>query len=284
MKHRKSHFRYTRDQRNGTFYLILLIIVCQLTYYFWSNRTEKEPLAIDVELFSRFQKEHDSLMNQRSVQKSSYRINPNYINDFRGYELGMSLREIDRLLEFRKSGAYINTEVDFQKITGVSDSLMKKLRPHLKFTNFSKKSKRKKRTVVSSIVKKDINKASKEDFQQVNGVGEVLSNRIVKYRDLLQGFSVKEQLQEVYNLKPEVVREIWNYFDIQSTPKIVLLNVNTASFKELLSVAYIDYELTKKILEYRDEVAEIQELSELLKIDGFPVDKFDRIALYLSAN
>ena len=30
-------------------------------------------------------------------------------------------------------------------------------------------------------------------------------------------------------------------------------------------------------------VAEIQELDELKKIDGLPVDKLDRIALYLSA-
>jgi DNA uptake protein ComE-like DNA-binding protein len=45
----------------------------------------------------------------------------------------------------------------------------------------------------------------------------------------------------------------------------------------------LDYELPKKIFEYRDEVAEIQELEELKKIDGFPVDKFDRISLYLTA-
>ena len=54
-------------------------------------------------------------------------------------------------------------------------------------------------------------------------------------------------------------------------------------FKEVLSIVYIDYELTKKIFEYRDEVAELQSLEELKQIDGFPLEKFDRIALYLEA-
>ena len=36
-----------------------------------------------------------------------------------------------------------------------------------------------------------------------------------------------------------------------------------ALFKEVLAIVYIDYELTKKIFNYRDEVAEIQSLEEL---------------------
>mgnify|MGYP000099997965 CR=1 FL=1 len=63
-----------------------------------------------------------------------------------------------------------------------------------------------------------------------------------------------------------------------SLPKIKKLNINRATFKQVLSIVYIDYELTKKILNYRDEVAEIQSLEELKKIDGFPLDKFNRIA------
>ena len=34
-------------------------------------------------------------------------FNPNYISDYKGYELGMSLAELDRLHKFRASGNYI---------------------------------------------------------------------------------------------------------------------------------------------------------------------------------
>jgi DNA uptake protein ComE-like DNA-binding protein len=90
-------------------------------------------------------------------------------------------------------------------------------------------------------------------------------------------------LYEVWNLDPEVANEVLRYFKINSPPTIQKININTASFKEVLAIVYIDYELTKKIFEYRDEVAEIQSIEELKKIDGFPLDKFNRIALYLHA-
>jgi len=57
--------------------------------------------------------------------------------------------------------------------------------------------------------------------------------------------------------------------------------VNTASFKEVLSIPYIDYDLCVKIFDYRDEVAELQSISELKNIKDFPTNKYDRIVLYL---
>ena len=41
--------------------------------------------------------------------------------------------------------------------------------------------------------------------------------------------------------------------------------------------------ITKKIFQYRDEVAEIQNLEELKNIEDFPIENFDKIALYLKA-
>ena len=72
-------------------------------------------------------------------------------------------------------------------------------------------------------------------------------------------------------------------FSVETTPKILKINVNTASFKEVLKNPYIDYDLCVKIFEYRDEVAELQDISELKNIEGFPIDKYDRIVVYLLA-
>jgi len=242
----------------------------------------EQELLVDAALLSKFEAERDSLLRIKQQQDSAkvFKYNPNYIDDFRGYQLGLSVAEIDRLLLFRKNGNYINSEKDFKKITGISDSLMELLRPQLKFSNFTS---RKKEVVKTPVQKKDINTASAEDLQKVYGIGTVLSKRIVKYRNALQGFTFEDQLEEVYNLKPETALKVWEYFKIETIPEIEKLNVNTATLKQLKQIVYIDYELAKQILEYRDMVAEIQELDELKKIDGLPVDKLDRIALYLSA-
>ena len=40
----------------------------------------------------------------------------------------------------------------------------------------------------------------------------------------------------------------------------------------------------KKIFEYKDEIAEFQDISELKNIKDFPMAKYDRIVLYLKSN
>ena len=77
--------------------------------------------------------------------------------------------------------------------------------------------------------------------------------------------------------------EIFETFSIVNKPIIVKTNINTASFKEILSIPYIDYELCLKIFDYKDEVAELQSISEIKNIEGFPLENYTRIVLYLHA-
>jgi len=79
------------------------------------------------------------------------------------------------------------------------------------------------------------------------------------------------------------VQRILNKFKIIDKPIIKKININTATFKQVLSNPYVEHDLCKKIFEFRDEVAEIQSIEELKNIEGFPIDKYDRIVLYLEA-
>ena len=72
-----------------------------------------------------------------------------------------------------------------------------------------------------------------------------------------------------------------NQYQVLNKPKIEKVNINSASFKEVLHLPYIDYDLTKKIFNYRDEIGAYSTLEDLKKIDSFPLEKYDRIALYL---
>jgi DNA uptake protein ComE-like DNA-binding protein len=125
--------------------------------------------------------------------------------------------------------------------------------------------------------------ANSIDFQFVEGVNASLAERIVKYRSKLQGFSFEDQLFEVFNITANSVQNILKTFQIVEKPKILKLNINTLGFRELLKNTYIDYTLCQKIFNYQDEVAELQDISELKNIVDFPMDKYDRIVLYLVA-
>ena len=283
----KSHFSFNKKQRNGVFFLLLLIVALQIVF-FYVDFSSEEKIQITQKEVTAFQNEMDSL-RLVEVEKSKpkiYPFNPNYISDFKGYQLGMSIQEIDKLLAFRTKGLFVNSTKQFQEVTGINDSLLVSISPYFKFPDWVT-AKKKKNTIAKkkkeAIVVKDLNLATFEELQVVNGIGQKLAERIINYRVKLQGYSFNNQLYEVWYLDEQVADRVLEYFQILRQPKIQKINVNEASFKEVLSIVYIDYELTKKIFNYRDEVAEIQSIEELKKIDGFPLGQFDRIALYLTA-
>lgn len=301
MKYLNSYFFwYNKSQRNGILFLLLLIVLFQGIYLF-INFFSDNLQDVNNEKILAFEKKIDSLkcIKVKNRKTKIYPFNPNYITDFKGYQLGMSTDEIDRLHNFRKQNKWINSISDFKLVTKVSDSVLTKISPYFKFPDWVIKKKRSNNKDLSFQQKKkfqlkdsqpnkiistvNINDATDKDFETITGIGEVLSKRIIKYRSKLQGFSYQSQLYEVWGLDKKVAKKVLEIFKIVEKPNIKKINVNVASFKEVLSNPYIDYELCKKIFDYRDEIAEFQDISELKNINGFPVNKYDRIILYLEA-
>ncbi|GGF77557.1 hypothetical protein GCM10011397_20700 [Wenyingzhuangia marina] len=223
------------------------------------------------------------LMNQTKELKI-YPFNPNYLSDYKAYQLGMSIEEIDRLMTFRSTGKYINSTSDFKKVTQVSDSLLNNIAPYFKFPDWvTKKKSIVKEKIVDVFVVKDINTASLEELMKVKGIGEKRASSIIKYRTLLGGYTYDTQLKEVWGIPPEVLEQFQKEFQVLSKPRIDKININTATAYQLSRVVYIDSKLAESIIEYRKEVAEIQNLAELKIIRDFPEDKFNLISLYLHA-
>jgi DNA uptake protein ComE-like DNA-binding protein len=290
----KSHFWYTKNQRNGILFLLIIIIFLQLIFHF-KNFDSQQLVDLSQPKITSYKKQLDSLKKKSSKKKKFkiYPFNPNYISDYKGYQLGMNVDEIDRLLTHREQRLYVNSAKEFQTITKISDSLLQKISPFFKFPEWVQKKNNNKnnqqryipnsRINVSEITTVDINKATLKDFTAIEGVDEYISERIIKYRSKLQGFSFKEQLFEVWGLDELIANKILSTFSIKNIPIIKKVNINTASFKEVLSNPYIDYELCIQIFDYKDEVAELQSISEIKNIEGFPIKKYNRIVLYLLA-
>lgn len=259
-----------------------------------------EKIATDNSEIQAFQEQIDSLkiVEIDSRKPKIYPFNPNYITDFKGEQLGMSLDEIDRLLAFRQTGKFANSAKDFQNVTKISDSLLSKISPFFKFpdwvvnqqhqpkNNFPSKKitiNNYKKPSIKDLTTKDINKAIATDFQYISGIGEKTAERIIQYRSKLQGFTFKEQLYEVWGLQKEIADKTLETFTIKQKPVIETVNINSLSFKELLRIPYMNYELCKKIFDYKDEVAEIQDISELKNIKDISLELYSRLIIYLHA-
>ena len=262
--------------------MLIFLFVVQFFLFFFNF---SDPEVVDQEEFALLEARMDSLKKVKNNISGikTYVFNPNYISDFKAYQIGLSVKEADRLFSFRAQGKFINSTSEFQKVTLVSDSLLSLLSPLFKFPSWVNKKKKPAHSSKKPAVIGDLNKATFQQLESIEGIHTKLAQRIISYKNLLSGFSVNEQLYEVYYLNRETADRILQHYQVIDTPHIDKLDINTATFKQLLQVPYINYELTKKLIQYREENILIQNLEELKKIDSFPLEKYHRIALYLSA-
>ncbi|GIZ08834.1 helix-hairpin-helix domain-containing protein [Flavobacterium sp. UMI-01] len=292
MKALKSYFLFSKEQRNGIFLLLVLIFFIQISWFVCKSYDTFENDSEAAKKWLALQSEIDKLKASSPEYKYELKpFNPNFITDYKGYKLGMSVHEIDRLLAFRKTNQYVNSAQEFQKVTQVSDSLLAVLSPYFKFPDWVTK-KRASRAYASytkpdytkktNIAILDVNTATQEDLMAINGIGQGYSERILKFRESLGGFVSMQQMEDVWGLPPDVVGKLQKSFKVGSTAQIMKLDINNASVKELAQFPYFRYALAKEIVMCRSMNGDFKSATDLTKIKGLSIEKANIIALYLT--
>ncbi len=284
----KTLFNFSKDQRKGILVLFFIIIALQLVYCFMDFNPTRHPSKEEQHWLSLQDKlVYSKEFNSKSEYKE-YSYNPNFISDFKAYKLGMTLPQINRLHAFRQQGKFANSPKEFQAVTGISDSLLNAIAPNFKFPDWVNnpcsssypKSKWNEFPKKETLKILDINQATKEDLIKVSGIGDAISDRILKQKEIFGGFVSMDQMTDIWGLTPEVIAELNKYFIVESLPKLQKININTASIKELGQFYYFRYPISKNIVTYRSMNGDVK-FEDLANIKGFPVDKLKIIALYL---
>lgn len=272
-KKRSFAFRSFRTQRVA-FFLFLVLIGFQI---YLENTAPEE--AIDILVFDAALQEQIDSAKMQKQQPRIFPFNPNYISLSKGYQLGLSLEEIERLHRYRDTGKFINSVTAFEQITQVTPSWLKQYSPYFKFPDWvtAEVEKRKKSKTVEV---KDLNTSTAADLTQVRGIGAVLSERIIKYRTRLQGFDELNQLYEVYGLDSLVVENVKRQFKIKTKPKRTKIPLAVVSLEALLRIPYLSKSEAKKIIGLRTRNQNLT-LKNLRSEPGFDSLKIERLALYL---
>ena len=120
-------------------------------------------------------------------------------------------------------------------------------------------------------------------LKKLQGVVSIFSKIIIKYRDLLGGFSNKSQLLEVYGIDSSLYQKLSPYVYVghKSLKKI---NLNYASVYQLKAHPYLDYKESNAIVKYRIQHGKFRSNSELMNLHLFDTLKYRKILPYLHTN
>jgi competence ComEA-like helix-hairpin-helix protein len=126
----------------------------------------------------------------------------------------------------------------------------------------------------------DINGCDSAALVALPGIGPVLSARIIKYRNLLGGFAGVEQLKEVYGLPEETYERIKERV-FADTSKLRKININSAGYRELSHIHYLEKYDISAILKYRTLTGRINSIEDLRENKILTPEKAEKVKPYM---
>lgn len=275
---------FSNKQRKGLVAFVILIVLLQTVILVVKSKSFAGETA-DYKVDEKTQLQIDSLKQLAMKKFDLQPFNPNFITDYKGFKLGMTTAEIDKLLKFRSTGKYVNSAAEFQQVTGVSKELLDKISPYFKFPEWTQH--KKSSTYVENnepVVFKniDLNKASVEDLVAIKGIGDYYANAVINEREKLGGFVSIHQIDFIKGLRPEAVKILKQNTKVKSAVAIKKVNVNTATKEQLAQIPYINSYIARQIVLFRSKSDQPLKIEDLEKIRTFPLDKLKIIKVYLT--
>ena len=271
----KEYFHFNKKERRGILLLILLLFFLLLfniffPYFIQSKKTNFDKFISEIEAF---EKNLDSLKNlsllvlKDSINKKLelFVFDPNDLSKEKWKLLGLTDKQILNIKNYEKKGGNFYKNEDLKKIYTISDEDYKVLEPYIRIKQQKKKFKKKenlepKSTKTSNRRKTyykpensftiELNSADSIKLLKLKGIEPVFAGRIIKFRNLLGGFYTKEQLMEVYGFDSIRFNGISSSIIID-TSLIKKININEATFKRILKHPYINFDMTKQIVNSR---------------------------------
>ena len=287
----KDFFNLNRTETIGLsvfMVLILLIGIGSLTLPviikdYKSDFTKARQMAALLEQ-KQIKSKHsrEEAYKERAYEYREYTLfyfDPNKIGREDWQKLGMPEYRINRIMKYREKGGKFRKSEDIGKFTGNDQDLYSRLLPYIKIEVEEKVYLRKERE--TSIVKVEVNTATAEEFMEIKGIGQVLSDRIIKYRERLGGFCNVSQIAGVYGIDSLKYEQIKDCLYLNEGYELQQVPINLASFRALASHPLIGKEKAAKILDYRRHQGSMKDLDELMTNGIFETDEFYKVLPYL---
>lgn len=272
-KKSRAYDQFSKKERIGILACTVIVLLLLSLPYLIPSKT-----LPDVSVMTAEGKKWKEMLNEEIVAKTDdpitvhlYPFDPNTLSVEEWQTFGVPIPVAKRIINYISKGGQFRKADDLRKIWGMSPSLADRLIPYVR-TNYHEPVFKKSIPIIQPI---DINTADVEAWKSLPGIGDVLAERIIKYRERSNGFSSKEELKSVFGLKDSLLLQIAPYLQMNES-NLKKLPLNQTSAYQISLKAGISLEFAKSIVRWRQENGLFTEMDQLLKVPGFQSEWLSR--------
>ena len=287
-----NFFGFSKIEANASIAIVFFLLSAAIFPRMILGHMKKEPEIASDSTINRLL---DSLILAPKVHEEEFPFaykrfpfDPNTTTQDEFISLGFKPYLANRIIKYREAGGNFKTPEDLLKIYGmdtgffVSIANWIQIEPQKKLPdNPIPEITKVESPIANTPAILDLNNATSEDLQKVNGIGPVFSRRIISYRELLGGFYSTDQLNEVYGLKGQSLQNLKSSSSILPnswTP----INVNSDSVQFLARHPYISWNLAKAIVHYKKQHGKYEDINDIRQIKILSDTLYQKISPYLS--
>ena len=199
--------------------------------------------------------------------------------------MGLTENQIKTIKNYEAKGGSFRQKEDLKKMYVISDVEYQILEPFIKIPQqvaekkktYTRKKPTKKEVNFMVI---ELNAADSAQLVRSLNISPWLAVRIIKFRNLLGGYTNKQQLYEVYGFDSIEVKKRLAFVEIDLTA-VKILDINKSSFKELVRHPYLSYDLTKDICNLRTKTDTALLPKNIFEKGYISEDSFNKLEPYL---
>lgn len=285
----RNFFAFSKKETNGFLILLplmALLIFSEPIYRYFFTRQKQDFSKDEKKLDSLVATLQDSVATKPEQPVELKPFDPNRASADELISVGFSKELAKRLINYRTKGGKFVIKKDLLKLYGFDDKLYQRVYPYISLpesltatalpsVQLSKKLNKEKTLI-------DLNQADTAQLKRVYGIGDKLSERIVKYREKVGGFVSIDQLKEVYGLDSTVVDDVKKDFFVSSAFQPKKIKINSAKQEELAGHPYINRALARTIEAYRFQHGKFNSMEDLAKVQLMKEETLQKLRPYVS--
>lgn len=229
---------------------------------------------------------HESYSSADKIKAlTPFPFDPNTLAEKGWLKLGLPEKLIRTILNYTAKGGHFYRKEDLQKIYGLTGYQYAALEsfitiaatPKTAWTSAGLKSVKIEKPPVRSV---ELNSVDSAGLDALKGIGPVFATRILRYKGLLGGYAIPEQLLEVFGLDSTLYQLILPFVKVDPD-QINRIDINLCPLPALKKHPYIGYYIAKAIADYRVKHGKFRTVEEVRLLPGMTAEKFKQLSPYL---